>query len=33
MEKTLGYWPETATAVGVRLRKNGTCEVAAPLGA
>lgn len=26
------YWPETATAVAVRLRGVGMCEVAAPLG-
>jgi len=26
------YWPETATAVAVRLLENGTCEIAAPLG-
>lgn len=26
------YWPETATAVAVRLRADDTCEVAAPLG-
>lgn len=26
------YWPETATAVAVRLREDGSCEVAAPLG-
>ncbi|WMY87541.1 nucleotidyltransferase family protein [Pseudomonas shirazica] len=26
------YWPETATAVAVRMLENGTCEVAAPLG-
>lgn len=26
------YWPETATAVAVRLREEGTCEIAAPLG-
>lgn len=26
------YWPETATAVAVRLLDNGTCEIAAPLG-
>lgn len=26
------YWPETATAVAVRLRDDGTCEIAAPLG-
>lgn len=26
------YWPETATAVAVRLREAGSCEIAAPLG-
>lgn len=26
------YWPETATAVGVRLGRNDTIEVAAPFG-
>jgi hypothetical protein len=26
------YWPETATAVGVRLDRRGEIEVAAPLG-
>lgn len=26
------YWPETATAVAVRLRDTGSCEIAAPLG-
>lgn len=26
------FWPETATAVAVRLSHNGHCEVAAPLG-
>ncbi|MBW0238247.1 hypothetical protein AWM69_20050 [Pseudomonas sp. D1HM] len=26
------YWPETATAVAVRLREEGPCEIAAPLG-
>ncbi|WP_182375325.1 nucleotidyltransferase family protein [Pseudomonas putida] len=26
------YWPETATAVAVRMLENGTCEIAAPLG-
>ncbi|KFE45494.1 nucleotidyltransferase family protein [Pseudomonas syringae] len=26
------YWPETATAVAVRLGESGSCEVAAPLG-
>lgn len=26
------YWPETATAVAVRLREDDTCEIAAPLG-
>jgi hypothetical protein len=26
------YWPETATAVAVRLGNNDVCEVAAPLG-
>lgn len=26
------YWPETATAVAVRLLADGSCEVAAPLG-
>lgn len=26
------YWPETATAVAVRLGRDGTCDVAAPLG-
>ncbi|CZT26809.1 nucleotidyltransferase family protein [Pseudomonas sp. B21-017] len=26
------YWPETATAVAVRLRDEGSCEIAAPLG-
>lgn len=26
------YWPETATAVAVRLGPGDTCEVAAPLG-
>ena len=26
------YWPETATAVAVRLREEGSCEIAAPLG-
>lgn len=26
------YWPETATAVAVRLLVDGSCEVAAPLG-
>jgi hypothetical protein len=26
------FWPETATAVAVRLDEKGTCEVAAPLG-
>ncbi|MFK3766122.1 nucleotidyltransferase family protein [Pseudomonas putida] len=26
------YWPETATAVAVRLREDGTFEIAAPLG-
>ena len=26
------YWPETATAVGVRLGQRGETEVAAPLG-
>lgn len=26
------YWPETATAVAVRLRETGSCEIAAPLG-
>jgi|LNAP01.1.fsa_nt_gb hypothetical protein len=26
------YWPVTATAVALRLREDGTCEIAAPLG-
>ncbi|MEC4238526.1 nucleotidyltransferase family protein [Pseudomonas sp. DSV-1] len=26
------YWPETATAVAVRLREEGSCEIEAPLG-
>jgi hypothetical protein len=26
------YWPETATAVAVRLGESGSCEIAAPLG-
>ncbi|WP_082223660.1 nucleotidyltransferase family protein [Pseudomonas sp. RIT-PI-a] len=26
------YWPETATAVAIRLREDGTYEIAAPLG-
>ncbi|RON17393.1 nucleotidyltransferase family protein [Pseudomonas frederiksbergensis] len=26
------YWPETATAIAVRLREGNTCEVSAPLG-
>lgn len=26
------FWPETATAVAVRLNETGHCEVAAPLG-
>jgi hypothetical protein len=26
------FWPETATAVAVRLNQTGHCEVAAPLG-
>lgn len=26
------HWPETATAVAVRLREDGSCEIAAPLG-
>ncbi|KTC15871.1 nucleotidyltransferase family protein [Pseudomonas viridiflava] len=26
------YWPETATAVAVRLREADSCEIAAPLG-
>lgn len=28
----MAHWPETATAVGVRLRRDGEIEVAAPLG-
>lgn len=28
----MGFWPETATAVAVRLNEAGHCEVAAPLG-
>ena len=26
------YWPETVTAVAVRRREAGSCEIAAPLG-
>lgn len=28
----MGYWPETATAIGVRLAHHGAIEVAAPFG-
>jgi hypothetical protein len=28
----MAFWPETATAVGVRLDRNGVIEVAAPFG-
>lgn len=30
--EAMRYWPETATAVAVRLRDEGACEIAAPLG-
>ncbi|WP_419747544.1 nucleotidyltransferase family protein [Pseudomonas syringae] len=26
------YWPETATAIAIRLGESGSCEIAAPLG-
>jgi hypothetical protein len=30
--EAMRYWPETATAVAVRLQGSGNCEIAAPLG-